>query len=82
MKNNKITVMYPITYMESGGAEQQLLALIKGINKSRFSPLVVTLYPGGNLEPELQQIPGSELVTVKRRGKYDFLVMKKIFSLL
>jgi len=74
--------MFPVNYLGIGGAEQQLLELVRGIDKARFDPLVVTLYPGGALEPEVRQIPGAELISVNRKGKYDFWVMTRMLSLL
>jgi glycosyltransferase involved in cell wall biosynthesis len=82
MKDNKITIMFPTNFMGIGGAEQQLLELVRGIDKARFEPLVVTLYPNGSLEPEIRQIPGVESFSVNRKGKLDFSVIKKILSLL
>ena len=45
MKDHRITVMFPVNYLEIGGAQQQLLELVRGIDKERFEPLVVSLYP-------------------------------------
>ncbi len=82
MKDHRITVMFPVNYLGVGGAEQQLLELVRGIDKARFKPIVVSLYPGGALEPELKQIPGAELISVNRKGKHDFWVMTRVLSLL
>jgi glycosyltransferase involved in cell wall biosynthesis len=82
IKKNKISVMFPVNFLGVGGAEQQLLELVKGMDKSRFKPFVVTLYPGGELYEEIQQIPDVEIATVNRKGKLDFLVLSRMFSLL
>ena len=82
MNNNRITVMFLVNNLGSGGAEHQLLQLVKGIDKKRFKPITVTLYPGGPLEKDMQQITGAELFTVNRKGKYDFWVLKRIVSLM
>ena len=82
MKEAKINVMFPVNYLGIGGAEQQLLELVKGIDKSRFKPLVVTLYPGGHLYEEIQQIPDVELISIDRKGKFDFWVLLGMLSLL
>jgi len=74
--------MFPVNYLGIGGAEQQLLELVRGIDKACFDPLVVSLYPDGALEPEVRQIPGAELISVNRKGKYDFWVMTRMLSLL
>lgn len=82
MKDHRITVMFPINYLGIGGAEQQLLELVRGIDKAHFEPLVVTLYPGYPLESEIRKIPGAKLISINRKGKYDFWVITKILSLL
>jgi len=82
VKDHRITVMFPVNYLGIGGAEQQLLELVRGIDKACFDPLVVSLYPDGALEPEVRQIPGAELISVNRKGKYDFWVMTRMLSLL
>lgn len=74
--------MFPINRLGVGGAEQQLLELVRGINKSSFRPIVVSLYPGGALEPEVKGIPDVELICLNRKGRYDFLILFSIFSLL
>jgi glycosyltransferase involved in cell wall biosynthesis len=82
MKDHRITLMYLISSLDYGGAEQQLLELLKGIDKTRFRPLLVSLYPGGPLEPQAKLIPGVEIISVNRKGKYDFWVLIRILSLL
>ena len=43
-------VLYVIAQLGAGGTERQLLALIRGLDRSRFEPEVVTFTPGGALE--------------------------------
>jgi glycosyltransferase involved in cell wall biosynthesis len=74
--------MFPVNYLGVGGAEQQLKELVTGIDKTRFAPIVVTLYPGGVLEPELKMMPGVELVCLNRHGKYDPATLYKMSYLL
>jgi len=82
MKTGRVTVMFPINQLGVGGAEQQLMELVKGIDKNRFEPIVVSLYPGGALEPEIKAMPGVELICLSRRGRFDFLILFKIYRLL
>lgn len=65
------TVLYPVNELRIGGAEQQLLELVRGLDKSRFRPIVAPLYPGGPLDPEFRAVSGVEVVDLNRRGKYD-----------
>jgi glycosyltransferase involved in cell wall biosynthesis len=82
MKDSVIKVMFIVNRLGIGGAEQQLLELVRGINKKRFKPFVVTLYPGGPLDDEISRIPDVEIISVNRKGKYDFSVLLKIIALL
>lgn len=82
MKRRPITVMFMINYLGVGGAEQQLLELVRGIDKTNFNPIVVSLYPGGDLEHEVRDIQGAELICLDRKGKYDFSILLKVLRLL
>ena len=65
------TVLYPVNELRVGGAEQQLLELVRGLDKSRFRPIVAPLYRGGGLDGEFAAVDGAEVVHLDRRGKYD-----------
>ena len=82
MKNKKSTVMFTINKLIIGGAEQQFLELVKGLDKNRFNTIVVTLYPGGELEEEVKNIPGIEYICLNRKGKYNIFTLFTIFRLL
>jgi glycosyltransferase involved in cell wall biosynthesis len=81
-KHGVITVMFLIPCLRIGGTEQQLLDLVKGIDKARFQPLVVSLYPGGSLESEIKKVQGAEFISLDRKGKFDFAVAFKVLRLL
>jgi glycosyltransferase involved in cell wall biosynthesis len=74
--------MFMINYLGVGGAEQQLLELVRGIDKTNFNPIVVSLYPGGDHEQEVRDIQGTELICLHRKGKYDFSILLKVLRLL
>lgn len=76
------TVLYPVNQLKIGGAEQQLLELVRGIDKSRFQPIVAPLYPDGPLTPEFRAIPGVELIELNRRGKFDPSPLWRLGSIL
>lgn len=82
MKHDRITVMLAINKLIIGGAEQQFLELVKGLDKNCFKPIVVTLYPGGTLEEEIKNIPGIEFICLNRKNKYDFSIMFTVLRLL
>lgn len=76
------TILYPIPSLKIGGAEQQLLELVRALDKSRFHPIVATLYGSGPLEGEFQALPGVELVSLGRQGKWDFSPIWQLWRLL
>jgi len=82
MNNGKTTVILTINKLIIGGAEQQFLELVKGLDKTRFNTIVVTIYPGGELEEEVRNIPGIEYICLNRKGKYNFITLITIFRLL
>ena len=80
--NNKITVLYAITDLRRDGAQRQLLELVKGLDKDRFQPIVLILRPGDSMELEFKETPGVRVVSLERKGKYDFIYPIRIFQLL
>ncbi len=66
-----ITILYPVNELKIGGAEQQLLELVRGLDKTRFRPIVAPLYANGNLDAEFRSIPGVEVLDLNRKGKFD-----------
>jgi glycosyltransferase involved in cell wall biosynthesis len=53
-----------------GGVERQLVTLAKGMDKSRFEPVVVCFYGGGPLEAELVRA-GIRVVTPGKHSRWD-----------
>jgi glycosyltransferase involved in cell wall biosynthesis len=76
------TVVYPVNELKAGGAEQQLLELVRGLDKRQFRPIVATLYPAGPLDAEFRAVPGLEVIDLHRRGKYDPSPVVKMARLL
>ncbi|HET8627696.1 MAG TPA: glycosyltransferase [Thermomicrobiales bacterium] len=76
------TIVYPLPALRPGGAEQQLLELVRGLDKRRFHPIVVPLVPGGPLEADFRAVPGAEVVCLHRRGKWDFSPVWRLAALL
>ncbi len=53
MKQDRIKILYVIGTLDLGGAERQLVALAKGLDRSKFFPIVYCLTATGPLLPEL-----------------------------
>ena len=58
---------------EYGGAERQLVALVKGLDKTRFSLTVVPFYEGGPLLQEVECIPGVQVLPLYKSGRWDVI---------
>lgn len=76
------TILFPIPALGIGGAEQQLLELVRGLDRSRFRPIVATFHSGGALEPEFQAVPGLSIVPLNRHGKWDITPVWKLAALM
>lgn len=76
------TILYPVNELKIGGAEQQLLELVRGLDKGQFRPIVAPLYSGGALDAEFRAVPGVEVVDLHRRGKFDPSPLWRIAALL
>lgn len=64
------SVLFLIRSLEPGGAERQLVELMKGIDKRRFRVCVMTFYPGGALEAELAGCEGVTVTSLAKRGRW------------
>lgn len=56
-----------------GGAERQLIELLKRIDKRQFCVSVVTVYDNGLLQSEAEAIEGIHLINLSKRGRYDII---------
>jgi len=57
----KINILYIITKLELGGAQKQLLSLVRGLDKERFNPYILTAYDG-LLVDTAKAIPNLKLI--------------------
>ena len=67
---HQISIAYVIESLCSGGAERQLVELIKHLDRGRFDVRVMTYVPGNFYLPELERL-GVPVRNLKRRGKWD-----------
>ncbi len=80
--NERMTLLFPITDLPRDGAQRQLLELVKGLDKKRFRPVVLTFRSGGSMEAEFKAIPRVRLISLERKKKSDFLYVFKVLRLL
>jgi len=67
----QMNVLFLIPALEPGGAQRQLIELIKGLDKNRFAITLATFYEGGMLWPDVEKIPEVKLVSLKKSGRWD-----------
>ena len=77
-----IRLLFLIRSLNAGGAERQLVELVKALDKEQFSITVASFYNGGELRDELISVDGIELVSLKRKGRWDLLpFLTRLFKL-
>jgi len=52
---NRIRVAYVLPYLVAGGTEGHVLSLLRRRDRQRYSPLVIALWGGGELEPAFRK---------------------------
>ena len=57
--------------LEAGGAERQLVELVRGLDPSRFAVTVAVLYDRGPLRDEVARLPGVRLEMLGKAGRWD-----------
>lgn len=60
--------MFLISSFNRGGAQRQLTLLVKGIDRTRFAVSVVTIYDGGAIRPEIENLDGVRIFSLQNRG--------------
>lgn len=71
----RIRVVFIIRRFDRGGAERQLIALLRTLDKGRFDIRVITLYGGGALWHEAADIPFIHLVHLGKKGRWHVGVL-------
>jgi glycosyltransferase involved in cell wall biosynthesis len=68
-----IRLLFLIRSLGQGGAERQLIELVRGLDKSRFDVTVVTLYDKGELLAELRSIPSVRVESLRKRSRWNVI---------
>lgn len=77
--NPPIRILHVIESLGRGGAERQLVDLVGGMNRSRFTNTVYTLYDRNDFEPELH---GAGVVTASLHLQSHHQALRGVRSLL
>lgn len=76
----RVNVLYVIWSLSLGGAERVVINLAKGLDKSKFNPIVCCLNDKGAFAHELEA-EGIEVIALHKRGKFDFSILHSLFSI-
>ncbi|MCG6552787.1 MAG: glycosyltransferase [Candidatus Magnetominusculus sp. LBB02] len=79
-----IKVFFLIQTLDTGGAERQLIELVKALDKDKFTITVGAFHDGGAFRPELEGVDGVRVVSFGQRGRWDpvpvFRILKEVRS--
>lgn len=74
-----IPILYFITELSTGGAQNALLRLLKGLDRESFSPAVACLYNGdGAVAQEIRAL-GIDVFDAQMRHKADLLALLRLY---
>jgi len=76
----RIKILYILPSAQLGGAETQLLNILKNINRNKFQTFLGFIHKNSQLEKEFSQIKDNKIVYFDKKGKFDVLVYRKILN--
>jgi glycosyltransferase involved in cell wall biosynthesis len=68
-----IRLLFLIAALNRGGAERQLTLLVNGLDRTRFAVTVVTIYDGGALRGEIEDLEGVEVLSLHKHARWDIM---------
>ncbi|MBF0567381.1 MAG: glycosyltransferase [Nitrospirae bacterium] len=76
----KIRVFFLIQTLDTGGAERQLIELVKALDKDKFSVTVGAFSSGGAFQSELEGVKGVRVMSFGQRGRWDPVPIFRILN--
>ncbi len=73
----RIRVVHILPDLGSGGAEQQVLVMVRGLDPDLFEPIVVCTHDFGALEPAFRET-GCKLLRIGKRSRYDLRMLPRL----
>jgi glycosyltransferase involved in cell wall biosynthesis len=73
-------ICFLIRQLDEGGAQRQLLTLIKGMDKTKFDITLMSFYEDGHFSEEVKSIAHVKNVCLKKSGRWD--VFNFIYNLI
>jgi glycosyltransferase involved in cell wall biosynthesis len=68
-----LRILFLVRSLDVGGAERQLVELVKNIDHDRFDIHVVTFYDGGALRPLLENLPRVNVSSLGKSHRWDVI---------
>lgn len=68
-----VNIFFLIGTLKQGGAERQLVELVKGLDKEHFDITVALFYNEGELREELFGLRGVRLLSLSKSGRWDLI---------
>jgi len=76
-------ICFLIRQLNLGGAQRQLLELVKGLDRDRFEITIVTFYDGGLYSAQAQNLPGVRCLSLRKGGRWDvFFFLRRLLRTL
>ncbi len=68
-----VCLFFLIRSLNIGGAERQLIELVRSLDTARYRIVIVTFYDGGSLRHELEQCDDVAVFSLGKRGRWDLV---------
>jgi glycosyltransferase involved in cell wall biosynthesis len=68
-----LKILFLIRNLDTGGAERQLIELVRHLDKTHFQPIIVTFYNGGSFWHDLDNNPDIKLISLNKSGRWDII---------
>jgi glycosyltransferase involved in cell wall biosynthesis len=68
-----LRILFLMRSLEIGGAERQVVELVKNMDHNRFDIFVVTFYDGGALRPLIENLPNVQVASLGKAGRWDLI---------
>lgn len=66
-----LKVFFLVRSLDSGGAERQLVQLVRLLDRRQFAVTVATFYDGGTLRPDMAALPDTTLISLGKQRRWD-----------
>ncbi|MBN1559455.1 WecB/TagA/CpsF family glycosyltransferase [candidate division KSB1 bacterium] len=74
----RIRILFLIPSFKTGGAEIQLLSLVRGLDKSLFYVTIAAFYRGNELDRLYENTADVNVVYLEKKGALDFIFLRRL----